>query len=68
MKKIIKAAVLGCTGYTGLKLIEIVNKHPNVIIKFLGSESYSGEHINKFDSKLKNVSLPKLNLIKNIVR
>ena len=28
--------------------------------------SFVKKHINKFDSKLKNVSLPKLNLIKNI--
>ena len=66
MKKIIKAAVLGCTGYTGLKLIKILNQHPNVVINFLGSESHSGEYINKFDHRLKDVSLPKLNLIKNI--
>ena len=33
MNKKIKAAVLGCTGYTGLELVNILNNHPNVIIK-----------------------------------
>ena len=49
MNNKIKVAVLGCTGYTGLELVYILNKHPNVIIKFLGSQNNSGKYINKFD-------------------
>ena len=66
MNKKIKAAVLGCTGYTGLELVNILKTHPNVILSFLGSQSYSGEYINKFDKRLKNVSLPKLKLLDKI--
>ena len=63
MNEKIKAAVLGCTGYTGLELVNVLKNHPNVIISFLGSQSHSGEDINKFDKRLKNISLPKLNLL-----
>ena len=66
MNKKIKAAVLGCTGYTGLELVHILKNHPDVILSFLGSQSHSGEYINKFDKRLKNDSLPKLNLFNNI--
>ena len=66
MNKIIKAAVLGCTGYAGLELVNILINHPNVTISFLGSQSYSGDFINKFDKRFKDISLPKLNLLENI--
>ena len=49
MKRQIKAAVLGCTGYTGIELIKILIKHPDVIISFLGSQNHQGEYINDFD-------------------
>ena len=66
MNQKITSAVLGSTGYTGLELINILSNHPNVIIKFLGSNSYPGERINKFDNRITNESLPKLDLVKNI--
>ena len=66
MNNKIKAAVLGCTGYTGLELVNILNNHPNVILTFLGSQSHSGDYINKFDERLKNVLLPKLNIFDKI--
>ena len=66
MNKKIKAAVLGCTGYTGLELVNILNKHPNVILNFLGSNNYAGNFINSFDNRLKTSSLPKIDLLKNI--
>ena len=66
MNNKIKAAVLGCTGYTGLELVNILNKHPNVILSFLGSQRHAGDYINKFDKRLKDASLPKLNLLDDI--
>ena len=66
MKNLINVAVLGSTGYTGLELINILLKHPSVSIKYLGSENNAGKYINLFDERLKNLSLPKLNLIKDI--
>ena len=66
MKQQIKTAVLGCTGYTGIELIKILIKHPNVIITFLGSQNHKGEYINNFDQLLKNVTLPKLESLDNL--
>ena len=66
MKQKITSAVLGSTGYTGLELINILSHHPNVIIKFLGSNSYPGERINKFDKRITNEFLPKLDLVNSI--
>ena len=66
MEQLIKVAVLGSTGFTGLELVNILSKHPNVLIKYLGSETKSGSYINSLDDRLGDVSLPKLNSIKNI--
>ena len=60
MKKLFKAAILGSTGYTGLELTNILCRHPRVSIEFLGSKSSAGLKINKFDSRLRNFSLPLL--------
>ena len=66
MKQKITSAVLGSTGYTGLELINILSRHPNVTINFLGSDTFSGEEIKKFDDRITNKFLPKLELVKNI--
>jgi len=66
MQKLISTAVLGSTGYVGLELINILSKHPKVIIKFLGSKTISGESISKFDKRINDQSLPKIELIENI--
>ena len=66
MKKPIAVAVLGSTGYVGLELINILCKHPNVDIVFLGSENFPHEDIRKFDNRIINENLPKLDLVKNI--
>ncbi len=66
MDKIIRTAVLGSTGYVGLELINILCKHPKVVINSLGSNSSHGEEIYQFDSRISNKSLPKLQKIENI--
>ena len=66
MKNILSAAVIGCTGYTGLELIKILYKHPRVKINFLGSRSSEGKKIENFEPKFKKFSLPKINKIKNL--
>ena len=53
MNNLIKVAVLGSTGYTGLELVYILSNHPKISISFLGSESSSGKSINSFDERLK---------------
>ena len=66
MNNLIKVAVLGCTGYTGLELVYILSNHPRISISFLGSESSSGKSINSFDERLSKKSLPELSSIDNI--
>ena len=51
MIQLVKVAVLGSTGYVGLELINILSKHSNVEIKFIGSETSSGEDIRKFEKR-----------------
>ena len=63
MKNLITTAVLGSTGYVGLELINILSKHPNVRIVFLGSNNFPGEDIRNFDNRIKDSSLPTLELI-----
>lgn len=41
----IRAGVIGATGYTGAELIRILNSHPEVEITTLTSRSYAGEAI-----------------------
>lgn len=43
----IKAAVLGATGYAGIELVRLLSKHPQVSIEFLGSQSFAGKNINE---------------------
>ncbi len=41
----IKAAVLGATGYTGIELIRLINAHPDVSLALATSESHDGKII-----------------------
>ncbi|MGN1190111.1 MAG: N-acetyl-gamma-glutamyl-phosphate reductase, partial [Candidatus Ornithospirochaeta sp.] len=39
----IKAGIIGATGYAGSELVRILSMHPDVVITYLGSHSYSGK-------------------------
>lgn len=41
----IKAAILGATGYAGIELVRILTNHPQVSIELLGSKSFAGQKI-----------------------
>ena len=43
----IKAAILGATGYAGIELVRILSNHPEVEIMFLGSQSFDGKKISE---------------------
>lgn len=43
----IKAAVLGATGYAGIELVRILSGHPEVELKVLGSHSFAGQPISE---------------------
>lgn len=40
--KVIKAGVIGATGYTGAELVRILSAHPNVRLAALTTQSYAG--------------------------
>ena len=43
----IKAAVLGATGYAGIELVRLLTSHPEVSIEILGSHSFAGQKIDR---------------------
>tara|TARA_Y100000816_G_scaffold261018_1_gene217697 strand:+ start:339 stop:1376 length:1038 start_codon:yes stop_codon:yes gene_type:complete len=65
IQKKIKVAVVGATGYTGLDLVFLLTKHPNVNIKNLCATQNLGKNINFFDKRIKK-KLPKISSIKSI--
>jgi len=71
----VKIAILGSTGYTGVKLIELLLDHPLAEIVFIGSEQYQGKRfsevypafLNLFDKECQSIDeliseLPKYSL------
>jgi len=61
----INIAVIGATGYTGLDLILMLSKHPNVKIVNLCATKNLGKKINFFDKRIKK-NLPKLSSVQKI--
>ena len=57
MKDSIKVAIAGCTGYIGLQLIKLLQKHPKVKILYLCATKSIGKSINQFDNKITKNSL-----------
>lgn len=41
----IKAAVLGATGYAGIELVRLLSNHPDVSVEILGSQSFDGQKL-----------------------
>ena len=41
----IKASVIGATGYAGLELVRMLLSHPDVKVAYLASKSYAGENL-----------------------
>ena len=61
----INVAVIGATGYTGLDLILMLSKHPNVNIKYLCATKNLGKKINFFDKRIKK-KLPNISSVGSI--
>jgi N-acetyl-gamma-glutamyl-phosphate reductase len=66
MKDSINIAIAGATGYVGLELIKILNKHPKVKILYLCATKSIGKNIKIFDKKLSKRNIPKITSIENI--
>jgi len=60
---VIKAAVLGATGYVGLELINILSKYSDIELKFLGSQNIINKDIRQFDKRIINNNLPDISHI-----
>ncbi len=43
----IKAAVLGATGYAGIELVRLLTNHPEVSLEVLGSKTFEGKKISE---------------------
>jgi N-acetyl-gamma-glutamyl-phosphate reductase len=63
-----KVSIIGSTGYTGLELVRLLNKHPKVDLEILTSRSFTGEVISdiypslreEVDIKCENLDIDKL--------
>jgi N-acetyl-gamma-glutamyl-phosphate reductase len=42
-----KVAILGATGYTGMELVRLLHRHPEVEVSFLSSESSAGQPLDR---------------------
>ena len=65
VRKKIKIAVVGATGYTGLDLVYLLSKHPRVKIINLCASKNLGKSIKYFDKRI-NRKLPKISSINKI--
>lgn len=64
----IKVGIYGATGYTGIELVKILRAHKNVKIKFLTSETYSGQKFSEvFKFPLDTVLVPAVEADSNAV-
>ncbi len=61
----INVAIIGATGFTGLDLILILSKHPNVKISNLCATKNLGKKISFFDNRIKK-KLPKISPVSKI--
>ena len=53
MNQKITSAVIGSTGYVGLELVKILNRHPKVKINFLGCENSKNLNEKELDEIIK---------------
>ena len=51
----IKAAVLGATGYAGTELVRLLTNHPEVSLEVLGSQSFDGQNISDVYQNLRHI-------------
>jgi len=54
----IKAAVLGATGYVGQELVRLLAQHPEVELSALSTQSYGGKNITDVFPHLKKARWP----------
>ncbi len=62
----IKAGIVGATGYAGQQLLWILNQHKKVEIEFISSNSYSNEDISEIYTNYKKYYSKKLISMENV--
>lgn len=60
MAKVIKAGILGASGYTGGDLVRLLVRHPNVEISFMTADRHAGKQIAEVFPHLIGLDLPRL--------
>ena len=50
MNNLVNVAVLGSTGYVGMELVELLSKHENININFLGSDSIEEKYLTNINN------------------
>ncbi len=63
---LLNVAVLGATGYVGLELVKLLEKHPKVKMKYLCAQKLIGRSINVLDKRIKSKNLPKISNLNKI--
>ena len=53
--KMIKAGIIGATGYAGVELVRLLSTHPEVILVALSSVSYEGKELSEIYPNLKGI-------------
>ena len=56
----LNALIAGSTGYIGVQLVKLLNKHKNVNIKYLCGNNSVGKKISFYDKSLNSKKLPKI--------
>ena len=59
MRKL-NALIAGSTGYIGVQLVKLLNKHKNVNIKYLCGNNSVGKKISFYDKSFNSKKLPKI--------
>ena len=62
----IKAAILGASGYTGAELVRILSQHPEFKVSMLSGDSKSGLNYGEVYPSLNHLKMPKLVPIEEI--
>jgi len=69
-QEIIKVAIYGATGYTGVELLRLLQNHPKVKVTALISQSYAGKRLSEvlpfFYGELGNLTLSYLRAFGNL--
>ena len=56
----LNALIAGSTGYIGVQLVKLLNKHKNVNIKYLCGNNSVGKKISFYDKSFNSKKLPKI--------